>query len=102
MLKFTPSEVCQLAGIPAEHLERWIEMGLLDGLNPRCRRRYSLSEVIAIAAGVLYRREGTTFDRCVGVASFLATLPVEHLEAELAAGRTFPVKSASSTPGRRA
>jgi hypothetical protein len=101
MLKFSEAEVCEIAGITPAALQSWIEIGFLGvpaALSFKPHQQYTLSQCIAIAAGALYRREGAQFERCAGVATFLAGMPIERLEADLAAGRTFPVPVAMFGP----
>src|SRR5437588_55328 len=97
-IRLTSGDVCEIADIPPNTLDRWVADGLLDpansGRGTGRHRVYGLSEALAVAAGIRYRREGAAPDRVAGVVRFLAGLPIDRLEEEFAAGRTFPVPGA--------
>lgn len=102
----SPGSLRRLTGIPQNTLARWCADGILrpvGGKGRGNRRRFRIEDVIAAAAGVVYRREGADPGRVLGVVSLLASMPLERLEADLEAGRTFPVPGAmlgdSALPG---
>jgi hypothetical protein len=95
MVLLTAGDVCRIAGIHPNTLDRWVTAGLLDpansGRGTGTHRLYSLAQCVAVAAGIRYRDEGAGPDRVFGIVRFLASLSLERLEAEIAAGRSFPV-----------
>lgn len=97
-IHLTSGDVCEIAGIPLNTLDRWVTAGLLDPANSGRghgrHRVYSIGEALAVAAGALYRREGADPGRVAGVVRLLASLGIERVEAEFDAGRTFPVPGA--------
>jgi hypothetical protein len=91
----TSGDVCRLTGIALNTLDRWVASGFLSpankGKGTGRHRIYTLGEAVAVAAGLKYREQGAGPDRVQGVVRLLAGMPLERLEAELAAGNTFPV-----------
>ncbi|MFL5909281.1 MAG: hypothetical protein ACJ768_01740 [Gaiellaceae bacterium] len=94
-------EVCDDPdALTVPNLERWVLQGLLGPFrrhrqergNPRDFGRVEL--VLAVVAGCRYRQEGAGADRVQGVVKLIASRPWELLEADLDAGRTFPVTEA--------
>jgi len=79
-------------------LDRWVGAGLVDPANAFAghgrHRRYTLSQCVAVAAGARWRAEGAAPERVAGIIRFLSGLGTEWLEAEIEAGRTFPVPAA--------
>lgn len=96
--KLSSGDVAEIAGIPMNTLDRWVAAGLLgpanSGRGHGTHRRYGLVEALAVATGARYRAAGAGADRVAGVVKFLAGLTLERLEADLEAGRTFPVPAA--------
>jgi hypothetical protein len=92
-MRFSSGDVAEIAGVNVQTVKRWVEAGLLPktATGQGHHRTYTMSDAIAVAAGALYRREGADPGRIQGVVKFLAGRPVEQLEADFAAGRTFPV-----------
>ncbi len=94
-MKFSSGDVCEIAGIPASSLDRWVLFELVDpenaGNGQGNWRRFNLSQCVALAAAARYRRLGAGFERVAGIVQFLSRLPIERLEAELEAGRVLPV-----------
>jgi hypothetical protein len=95
MVLLTAGDVCRIAGIHSNSLDRWVTAGLLDpanfGRGTGTHRLYSLAQCFAVAAGIRYRDEGADPGRVAGVVKFLAGQTLERLEAEFATGRTYPV-----------
>jgi hypothetical protein len=92
-MKFTSGDVAEIADTNVQSIKRWVASSLLSRSSTgRGRHRtYTISDAIAAAAGALYRREGADQGRIQGVIKFLSSRPLEQLEADLAAGRSFPV-----------
>ena len=93
----TAGEVCSVSGVASSTLDRWTAAGLL-GPDKSGReqgrghhRTFTAIEALALAAGMRWVKAGADADRVQGVVRFIARQPLEHLEAEFAAGRTFPV-----------
>jgi hypothetical protein len=99
-MRLASADICRLTGIPPNTLDRWVSDGLLRPAaapgpgRGGVRRQYTAGDALAVAAGVAYRRAGAGPDRVAGVVKFLAGYGIERLEADLAAGRTFPVPAA--------
>lgn len=97
-IKLTTGAVSEISGLPVATLDSWVVSGRV---GPACafegtgrHREWSLGQTLAVVAGAVYRAEGATPERVAGIVSFLAGLSLEKLEAELEAGRTFPVPGA--------
>jgi hypothetical protein len=93
---FSVNEACAVSGVHPQTLRNWCAAGLLRPAQPGTTgtgrgHRFSLAQVFALAAGMLYRREGAAPDRVAGVVRLLAGMPGERLEAHLREGETFPV-----------
>lgn len=92
----TRGQVLALTGLTRRQLDYLLRMGAIRsaaGGGPGHYHRWDLMRVLALAAASRYLAFGASWDRAAGVARFLSGLTVERLEAELAAGRKFPVPS---------
>jgi hypothetical protein len=83
-------------GVAAGTLHEWCQSGALGAAlaGPRgsgVNREYTVEQVLAVACAVAWQRAGADPFRVASVLRFLAWQPLEHIEAEIAAGRTFPV-----------
>jgi hypothetical protein len=83
---FTRKEVCEISSIPIECLRRW---ATLDSVV--VKRHFNISECLAFAMAAQYQMQLAPLDRVNGIVQFISSLPLERLEAEMEAGRTFPV-----------
>lgn len=92
---FSTGDIRQIAKIHSVTLDNWIAKGLIapkfGGTHKGDHRFFGLIHVFAIFVGTRYREEQAGDERISGVVRFLGGLELEWLEAELAAGRTFPV-----------
>jgi hypothetical protein len=91
----TTGDVSEVTGIHPNTFDRWVTAGLLgpagSGRGPGRHRRYTESEVLAVAVGMRYRGLGADDGRVAGVVKYLAGVSPEQLEAHLNDGRTFVV-----------
>ncbi len=92
----TVKQVCEVSGVKPQALRNMVTYGLIEPAQAGTTgigngHRFSKSQALALYAGTRYREEGATDIRAAGVVKFLAGRPWEELEADIAAGRTFPV-----------
>lgn len=94
-IRLTSGDVCEIAGVTLSMLDRWAAAWLVGkargGEGHGFHRTYSPVEALAITAGNRWRMLGADPGRVAGVVRFVGRLSLEQLEAELTAGRTFPV-----------
>jgi hypothetical protein len=96
MVEFSSGDVSQVAKIPPGVFHTWLKAGLLGPTYASVvghgnHRKFGISQLLAVAVGAAYRREGASLGRVAGVVRFLGGCQIEWIEAELAAGRTVPV-----------
>lgn len=94
-MRISSGDVCEIARISTKTLVRWIEVGMLRSAPAKQGKgqhhNYSRVDVLAVLAGARWRASGASPERVAGVVRFVSGMTLEHLEAEFAAGRTFPV-----------
>jgi hypothetical protein len=92
---FRPGVVQAITGVKHLVLDRWVRARLVRPQNANQghgrTRLYSLIELIAIQAGMVYQRQKATAERVQAVVKLIASLGYDKLCEHLAAGRTFPV-----------
>lgn len=102
MRTLSTPEMCRLTGLPVYTLKRWAARFLLNPAlsqpGPGNYRRFSLVEGFALYAGLAWKRAESGMDRAASLIRFLARVPQERLEANLATGRTLPVLPAMFGP----
>src|SRR3712207_3836713 len=95
MRLFSAGDVCRLTGTNYQSLDHWCQRGLVTPVSGGNRtgdhRRFGMLQLFAVYVGRAYRAEGADDTRIVGVVKYLNGLSLEWLEAEMEAGRTFPV-----------
>ncbi|MBM4073439.1 MAG: hypothetical protein FJ271_31625 [Planctomycetes bacterium] len=92
-MTFSVRQSCFLASLSFATADRWVSRWLspvAGGIWKGNDRALSVGQCFALHVGSAYRREGADQDRVRGIVSFLGTVPVERLEAELEAGRSWP------------
>lgn len=97
-VKFSSGEVCRIAGLHQNTLDRWVKLGWVSPVSGGTRRgdhrTYSLVQAVGVTAGARWRSERAQPDRVAGIVRYISGLDITHLEAELASGRTFPIPAA--------
>lgn len=95
MSLYNVKQVKRICAVAGSTLDRWAAKGNLAytaGARERGDGRlYSKAQLFAAYVGTRYRKERANPDRVAGVVRYLSRLPLEKLEAELEAGRTWPV-----------
>jgi hypothetical protein len=99
MQTLTINAAAEVAGVAAQTVRNWVALGLLRPAQPGTTgtgrgHRLNMAQVLALAAAAVHRELGADPGRVAGVVRLLAGMSVERLEAELAAGRTYPVPAA--------
>jgi hypothetical protein len=91
----TTGDLASLTGVPANTIGYWAARRWVDPVNngrgDGYTRIYSVMQALAAAAGAVWRREGADWPRVEGLVRFVSRMTQEYMEAEFAAGRTFPV-----------
>jgi hypothetical protein len=106
MIKLSPDRVCEIAGIERSTLDHWVLLGFITPQHRFSARGdvsncfFTVNQCLAVAVAIQYHNHGAVLARTVSVLQFLAKMHLEKIEAELQAGRTFPVPA--SLHGRKA
>jgi hypothetical protein len=92
--RLTSGDVCELAGITQNMLDRWCREGLLrpannTGIGHGHHRTFGRLEAVAVAYAARWREAGFGPELVKNAARFVLNLGPEGLEREVAAGRTF-------------
>jgi hypothetical protein len=69
----------------------WLGKSVLGQAGSGSRREFTRIQLLAVAAAVAWQRAGADPGRVLSLLQFLASQQLEFVQAELAAGRTFPV-----------
>jgi MerR-like DNA binding protein len=97
-MKLSSGDVCEIAGIPMNTLDRWVGAGFVGPENAfeghGRHRTYTLEQCLAVAAAACYRAEGADPNRVAGIIRFVIACGIDWLEKEMAEGRTLPVPGA--------
>jgi hypothetical protein len=112
MRTFTSGEVYKLTGVSTALQHEWVQrLKLLapvsGGTQMGDHRRFDIMAVFAFFAGGKWKGANAGGERYHGVVKLLASMPPERLEAELAAGNTWPVPATllgelvGEAPGQR-
>jgi hypothetical protein len=97
MRLYSKGDLLELSGLCLGTINNWIVHGLLrpfGGGKGGCHR-FTLAQLFAVFVGSRYRAEWADDGRIAGVVKYLSGLQMEWLEAEMEAGRTFPVPAGS-------
>jgi hypothetical protein len=96
MKLLTVPEAARVSGVPVQSLRNWIVAGLIEPVQygraaSAKGHKLSLVQVLALTAGMRYRREGAGPERVAGIIHFLSRISLERLEAHLDKGETYTV-----------
>jgi hypothetical protein len=94
--RFSTGDAVAVSGVPPSTFDKWLAAGLLgeqytERAGRGVHRTFSVMELLAVVAGVLWAKAGAEPERVHSLISFVAKQNLEYLEAEFGAGRTFCV-----------
>lgn len=102
----TIENVAKFSGLRAQAIRNMITAGFIKpaliGTTGRGQgHRLSLAQAVGLAAFKVYRDNGASADRALGVFKLVESLGLEKLEHEIAEGRSLPVPSVMLGDGPR-